>query len=56
VGRDKHGEQLRAAIESSKIYCLLGLHEDKATGFVKITETGSPHSPISVHLGEKEQR
>jgi GTP cyclohydrolase II len=46
VGRDMHGEQLRAAIGSSKIYCLLGLHEDNATGFVKVTKTGSPHSPF----------
>src|SRR6185369_5990039 len=42
VGRDENGSLIRAEIQKQDIYCLLGVHEGKATGFVDVTPTGNP--------------
>jgi GTP cyclohydrolase II len=46
VGCDEHGSLIRAAIQKNEIYCLLGIHEKKATGFVDITFTAAPEGPF----------
>jgi GTP cyclohydrolase II len=46
VGRDEAGSTIRAAIEKAEIDCLLGIHETKSTGLVKIFPTADPGGPF----------
>src|SRR5262249_12311326 len=46
VGRDEHGLRIRDEIQKNNIHCLLGLHEKRATGFVKIMHTADPSAPF----------
>jgi hypothetical protein len=44
IGRDANGDQIRKELRDRNIYSLIGIHNEKATGSVHITETSDPRA------------
>jgi GTP cyclohydrolase II len=46
VGRDENGDLIRKELREQNIYGLIGIHKEKATGSVRITETSDLRAPF----------
>lgn len=54
VGRDAAGHEVRRAIQENGIHSLLGTHDEKATGAVKVTETADQSAPFQYEWDKRD--